>query len=340
MQDTDILDLVTTTLQDLGRNTFEQIAQELQSYEVMSRWLKSDKVTFDGGIGIKRTLMDKMATSASHVGLYEELTINVEDLLTTMNIGWVRAQTYWAWERRELLENRGAARILNIIQPRRLGSMLSLAAELESKAWASPAADNALDPYGIPYWIVKNATAGFNGGAPTGHTLIGNVNLTSHPHFKNYTFTYSAVTKADLVKKLRKAARQTNFKSPIENPENRTQISDRFRLYTNESLISDIEDVGEAQNENLGRDVASMDDTIVFHRNPIIYIPALDADTTNPMYGINHGTFFPVVLSGDYLYEHSPEKVANRPNVFHIVVDLSYNYLCLDRRRNWVTYKV
>ena len=111
-----------------------------------------------------------------------------------------------------------------------------------------------------------------------------------------------------------------------------------------------MEDIGEAQNENLGRDLASVeagagadigsvDMQLVFRRHPIIWVPQLDDTSvytaaTNPVYAIDHSTFYPVVLKGDYLREGDAEKVPNQHNVFRVFVDLSYNYMCIDRRRN------
>ena len=42
--------------------------------------------------------------------------------------------------------------------------------------------------------------------------------------------------------------------------------------YVNEDTMSSLEDLGEAQNENLGRDIASMDGQIIFRRVPIIWV--------------------------------------------------------------------
>jgi hypothetical protein len=66
----DIQDLVASTLYDLGPMRFQQVAQSLQYYEVFSKWFKKDRVMFDSGIGIQRTLMNKLdSVSAKHVGL-------------------------------------------------------------------------------------------------------------------------------------------------------------------------------------------------------------------------------------------------------------------------------
>ena len=336
LSDSEIIDLVTGTLKELGRGKFQQIAQELQDYEVMSRWLKRDRVMMDSGIGIQRTMMTKLSGAAKHVGLYEIDEVNVSDLLSLIDIPWKHATTYWAFERRETLMNRGQSLVVKVIKPRRTGAMIDLAQQLEEKAWTLPAASSKVDPYGLPYWIVKNASEGFNGGAPAGYTTVANLDPAVYPKWKNYTAQYTNVTKADLIKKMRKAYRKIDFKSPVSIPDFRNGKGDKYRIYVNESLLSDLEDLGEAQNENLGRDLASMDGVMTFRRNPIMWIPYLDDDTTNPLYMVNHSVFHPVILSGDYLRETGVERVANQHNTFAVHVDLTYNYLCVDRRRNAV----
>jgi hypothetical protein len=343
LQDTEILDLVEGTLYNLGPPRFQQIAQEIQGYEVMSKWLKKDKVTEDHGIGIQRALMTKLAGAARHIGLAEVDNVDVADLMDNVQIPWRHAETHWAFERREALMNRGKALIFKIIKPRRCGAMIDLAAELEEKAWASPGASNTTDPYGIPYWVVSNSSTGFNGGAPSGHTTVGGINPTTETKWKNYTGTFAAVTKTDLVAKLRTAHRKIRWRSPVNIQEFRSGRSGgRLRLYTDEANIQDFEDIGEAQNENLGRDIASMDETITFRKHPIIWVPYLDDNSpvsSNPVYMIDHAVFFPVVLAGDFLRESKPAIKADQHNVFVVFVDLSYNFLCIDRRRNAVLYK-
>jgi hypothetical protein len=139
-----------------------------------------------------------------------------------------------------------------------------------------------------------------------------------------------------LIKKWRTAHRKCGFKSPITVEDYRGTRGQKYRFYVNESTISDIEDVGEAQNENLGRDIASMDGSIVFKGHPIRWVPKLDADTQNPIYGIDHSTFYPACLEGDYLRESEAERAPDQHNVYQVFVDLSYNFVCIDRRRNMV----
>lgn len=47
----DINELVETTLQDLGKLRFQEIADNMQQYEVFSKWFKKDRVTFGVDLG-------------------------------------------------------------------------------------------------------------------------------------------------------------------------------------------------------------------------------------------------------------------------------------------------
>lgn len=336
---TDIADLVAGTLRDLGPLRFQQIAQSLQYYEVFSKWFKKDKVVFDSGLGIQRTLMNRLdSTSAKHVGLMDTDQTNIPDVIDQLQIPWRHVQTSWGLiYQTDILMNRGKSLIFNVIKPKRAAALLGLVEELEERAWGTaPSSTDKVLPYSIQYWIVENATTGFNGGVPSGHSTIANVSLTDSPNFKNYTALYTSVTKSDLVKKLRTAHRKIRFMSPITEDDYRGGIGERYRLYTNESVVSNLEDLGEAQNENLGRDIASMDGTITFRRNPIIWVPKLDARTDNPVYMIDHSTFYPVCLKGDYLRESEATKAPNQHNLYQVFLDMTYNYLCVDRRRNAV----
>lgn len=335
----DIPDLVKGTLYRLGRMKFQQIAQDLTRYEIFTKWFKEDKVVIGSGLGIQRNLMTRFQKTARHVGWNEPDNVTIGNFLEQLKVEWKNMTDAWGFDYRETLMNAGAEQILDIVKVRRANTMLSIAAELEEKAWAAPTAANTVDAWGIPYWLVKNATTGFNGGYPSDHTTIGGLNLESQaPNFKNYTFTYSAVTKADLIKKWRTAHRLTDFVSPMSIEDYRGSVGKQFRHYVNEATISALEDVGESQNENLGRDLSTMDGTMTFQSNAIIYIPYLDADTQNPIYSIDHSTFYPIVQEGMFLYEHPAKVDPSNHNKYYVPVDLMYNYVCIDRRRNTVSY--
>ena len=170
LTDADIADMITTTLHDLGRGRFYQIAQELAEYYVLPRLLRKGgnlKIK-PSGIGIKETLMTSTGGSARWVGLNEEDVYNWEDILTQLTVTWCRLNDNMMWERRMLLENRGEARVNNVIKPQRVAMMLRIAQALEEGYFAAPDATDTKKPWGLKYWLTKNATTGFNGGHSSG----------------------------------------------------------------------------------------------------------------------------------------------------------------------------
>ena len=343
MTATDYLDLVKVTLRELGPMRFQQIAQTYQDLEVFPRWFKKDRVTFDHGIGIQRTLMTKIDENAArYVGFTEPDTTSIIDVLDQIQVNWVHMVTSWSLiYQTDLLMNRGKALVLNVLKPRRAAALIGLAELLERTAFGSPpASTNTTDPWGVQYWIVQDASTGFNGAAASGHTTKAGVDPTDATGFKNYTGTFGAVTKPDLIKSMRTAHRKCRFKSPVKIADYRSNLYDRYRIYTDETNISSFEDVGEGQNDNLGRDIASMDGSMFFRKHPIIWVPYLDTMVNHPVYMLDMSTFYPVCLAGDYLRESDPVVNTNNHNTYTVNVDLTHNYLCVDPRRSAVFYKV
>jgi hypothetical protein len=352
----DVADLVASILPDLDRMNWEQIAQNLQDYEMMSHWLKDDKIIFGDGIAIRKNLITQLSGAASHTGMTDTDDVDIPDLMDDIIVPWRHAQTKWGYHyQTDILMNRGKSTINDTVKPRRHVAMIDLAEELEAKAWQVPNSSDKLNPYGLPYWIVYNATTGFTGGYPTGpdgvqHVTIAGLNLTDSPKFRNYSAQYAAVSKTDLLPKMRTALRKTNFRSPVTKGDMSTPRGKDRRYYCDEATCSAFEDLGEAQNENLGRDLApytggaghggvqEVDGTLTFKKNPIIYVPQLD-DTavftaaTSPIYQVDHGVFYPYCLKGDYLRETGPFMAPNQHNMYRVFLDLTYNIICVNRRR-------
>ncbi len=343
LADSDIIDLTTSTQKELGRMKFTQIAQRLQNYEVMSKIMKQDRVSFESGVGIQRTVMVDHSNAARHVGLYETDTSNVGDVLKTIDIPWRHTTTNYSFERREMIMNKGAEKIVDLVTVRRADAMIALAELLETAFWNKPVdSTDKVKPFGVPYWVVGSNSTGFNGTNPSGFSSgAGNLSSSTYTRWANYTAQYTTVNKDDLITKMRTAHRKIGFKSPVDISDYRNGKGQQYRIYVNETTLNALELLGESQNENLGRDLASMDDTIAFKRSPIVWVPELDANTneTDPIYMLDLSTFYPVILKGDFMRETEPEKAANQHNVFVVHVDTSWNVLCVDRRRQAVIRK-
>jgi hypothetical protein len=168
-----------------------------------------------------------------------------------------------------------------------IACMISLAELMESNFWGPPVAlTDTVTPWGVNTWIVKNATEGFNGGAPSGYTTIG-LNPTTYPRWKNYTAS-TRTSPGRLRPEAAEGGDVHHFEPPVDGiPTFNT--GDDYGFYTNYGVIGPLEEALESQNDNLGNDVASQDGKVVFRRVPVNWVPKLEADTTNPFYGINWG---------------------------------------------------
>jgi hypothetical protein len=338
IQASSLADLVAGTLEHLGKLKIDNIAQSRQEYFAPT-WMRKNRVTLSDGYAINFNLYNEVSGNAAHIGVYDEDVVNIPNLVKTGTVPWRHAQSQWAIEyKTDVLMNRGASKIVDLIKLRREDAALSLVEELESKAWGDvPATTDVVNPYGVKYWIVKNNTTGFNGAEPGSHSTVGGVTLANSPNFKNYTAQYTNVTKADLVTKMRTMHRKCRFKSPEGvSLAAASDMRENYKVYTTESVISDIENLGEAQNENLGRDIASMNGgSMTFRGHQICWVPELDADTTNPLYFLAHHTFKVHMLKGD-TFRESRSTAPHQHDIEQYFTQASYNYVCFNRRANGV----
>ena len=332
----DIGDLVTGTLKDLGRLKWTEIATDVQEHYALPQMLKKEKVQFDSGVAIQRSIMLDHSGAAEHVGLYATDNVNVSDVMGTFTIPWRHTTTHYQFERREFAMNRSPARIFDLIKTRRIDGLISLAEKLETTMW-HVLSDDGKTPFGFQYYMTYNAstTGGFLGGNHTNFSSgPGGLSRSTYPRWKNWAATYSTVSKADLISLWRKAFRECGFKPAIEGIPTYDRGRPRYENFVNGDTIQIIEDLGEAQNENLGRDIASMDGKMMFRRTPINWVPYLDAYTTSdPVYMVDWSVFYPVFLKGEYMNESGAQQAPNQHTVTRFFIDLTWNLLCVNCRK-------
>lgn len=332
LQASGIADLIATTINDLGEMKFTQIATTLQKHLAMSRMMKKNKVTFRAGPAFQWDLMTDDNGSAEFKGLYPTDNVDVPNVMTQAVVPWRHITWNWAYDRREIKMNRAPRMIVNLLETRRIAAFIAAVKKFENRFWRVPAIDDDLNPFGVPMWAVKNNTTGFEGTVPSGYTTVAGLNPTTLDRWRNYTFQYTAVSKEDMIRSWRKACTFTDFEPPIEGiPTFNT--GDDYGFYTNYAVIGALEEVLEAQNDNLGKDVASMDGKALFRLVPITWVPQLEEDTTNPIYGLNWGVFKIAVLADEWLQETPIPIQPGKHTVSAVHVDCSLNYYCYDRRR-------
>jgi hypothetical protein len=340
MLDSEIRDLVIGVMKKKGKGKLEDVVPHLQQHEVLPQLLKEDKMLVKGGSGFERRLMYRTPGNWRRTNIYDDDVYNLVDLLKKIEVPWVYATGNWTYEIIEVEQCASGEHLVNnIIQPRRMAAWIDAAEGLEDDFFDAYDSDDEECPYNLRYWLVKDTSSspGFNGGSPTGDDMIAGVDLTDVTGFKNFTFNYAAISEDDFVMKMMKAFDYTKFKSPVKIPSHSTER--RFRFYTNWDTRWALYKQIKAQNEDLGPDLVSMEGDVVFKKIPLQHVFKLDEDTSDPIYGVDMGTFSPAVMKGMNFRESDPTVIPGKHRAMAVHVDLGYNFVCVNRRRNFVGCK-
>lgn len=332
---TQLNDLVMTTLRNLGKPKFTEIVTPLQRHTAMRNLFRKNRIELESGYGVQWDVMVAASNSAANVGLGSSDNVNIPDTMTQATADWRNTSASYAWIGQEIDMNREPARIVDLLKARRTSTMIALAELMESNFWGPPVAlADTLTPWGVNTWVVKNATQGFNGGAPSGYTTIG-LNPTTYPNWNNYTDQYTAVSDDDLCRKWRRAATFTDFEPPVDGiPTPNT--GDTYGFYTNYGVIGPLEEILKAQNDNVGDDIAKFDGKVHFRGVPVMWVPKLEADTTNPVYGLNWGWLKTYILNNWWLRETHIEHYPGQHTLSATFLDCTYQIITKNRRCHFV----
>ena len=336
-----IADILAAGLAELGEGQWTDHSTDLQEFHAIPNLLKKSRVNIQSGHKVQWDIITDQNNSAHSTGLYSQDSYNVPNVLTQAEVPWRWAEASYQFDHREITINTGKRQIVSLLKSRRHAQMMSVMEFFEEKFWSVPAASNTLDPYGMPYYIVKSATAatadnnnGFNGTVPSGYTEVAGVNPTTYPRWRNYSDAYTAITKDDLVEKLWRALSMTRFRPPVKSSTFNT--GDRNAMYTNYDTHKGLKKLLEQQNDTLGRDLDWADGSLVVRGVPVMWVPKLDEDTTGPIYGINWGVTQLAVNGQWWNKETVVDRVGGQHNVCSVFMDFGYQFIVRDRRRNFV----
>lgn len=347
-QPSDYADLVTTTLGAMDQLEWSDLVPDLQEYFVLNKFAKKNRRKETGGTRIEFNLRVGSNNPARHEKLNQTENPTTADLFNRDgNVPWRNSTTYWAIDERIGDMNSEPARIVDLITGYRVDAMQSMAELMEATFFGGPSssADDET-PWGLLHWLQKNASQGFNGGNPAGFSDMAGINCTTYPKYKNYTDTFASRQKGDMTKAVRRAMRYTHFKPAVKFPSSTgDSMSDsqydpnRFQLLTTYPNIEAWETQVENQNDNLGRDVASRDGTVMIRRCEVVDVPYLtENDSTHPIYGVDWSTFQMHVLKNWWMKETVIPRYPQHRNMSVTFYDCTYNWVCRNRRRNFAMY--
>ena len=333
-------DFVTLTLKKFQRNKWTDIALKYQKY-CSSKIIREKRVMEAGGEQISWRLKTRNTGTARNTGLYATDITKVEDVSTDANVPWTKQTVNWSYDIDESLFQSSRETIVRILTMREHDAMSDMAELQEENLWSAPINQADRTPWGIPYWLQKNATAnpegGFHGGNPVGFAGgAGGVDSKLYPRWSNWTFGYKSVSRDDLVRKVKKSITFTNFQPPVPHPTTGYGATDH-EIYTTYRVQEPLERLAETRNDNLGNDVAKYMNQVVIGGVPLMWVPYLEEnDSSDPLYGVNWGVFRPFVKTSANMRRSPPKVAARQHSVREIHIDHWMNYLCVNRRETFV----
>ena len=344
LQSDSVADMIVSTLRDLGRPNYNEIVSSYQEYPGYIDLLRRKQKQVPG-YSVQRQVLVSTPGNAQRIGAYATINLSAGDHLKQITVPRRLYATGYVVDEYLLAQNQGhAVQIVNELQKARNVGMMDLAYLTEPDIWGVPTDTDDTDMiYGFKYWLVYNATAGHNGGAPSGFTTVGGLNPSTYTGWKNYTFQYTSVTETDLLAKMRTACKKCGFMPPVAVSEYQGGGMD-WSFYTTEAVDNELIAITRAQNENLQTELYNYKGVPVFKSVPITWVPALDdsavaAASSDPIYGVNWKTFEIDSLNGFNMSERGPIRPSDRPLVRAMFIFLSFNLVCTNRRKNFIGAK-
>lgn len=341
-------DFIELTLNRYSKNEWVDISMPLQQYHFASRWFKSKQKPERGGPRLEWKLRTGNQGTAKHSGLYAVDDTNRVNVMTKATQEWSKQTVNYIYDIDEESFQSGPETIIREMLLLEQGLYNDFFELMETALWTAPASssEDPRPPAGIPFWIQKNATLGFNGGDPTGFTSgAGSIATATYPKWKNYTGTYVQVSRDDLIEKVVNACDYCYFQAPQSYPEIGGGMA-QWGFYTVHSVLATMRRLLQAGNDNLGNDVGRWAGEVVIRGNVVTWVPALtnsdsDAyDSQAPFYGINWNKFEYFFKEGRNMVKHPPKEAARQHTVRERHMDNWGNTVCYDRRQGGFVFYV
>lgn len=341
LQVDDMADAVLATLNKLNRNKWIGEMTDLQEHVGFYAMARDKKERVDGGRGIVTRYVMDHNSSASRVGLFNNIEYARDDAVVEGTVPFRWIDGHILFDEREHEFNSGADAVFDLLKvenARMLTSMVELA---EGDIWTKPESSSDNDQiFGVDYWVVKNATLGFNGADPSGFTSgRAGVSSTTYPRHKNFTGQYTDIsdtTSTGLVYQMEQAADQCRWIAPAPEPGMGRSGYSRG-IYCQWSVKNGLKNVAKSNNDSLGFDLSTQEP--VFRGAKIRYTPYFDDSTDYPLYMLDHNHIYAVFLKDWYMKKCKVDRLPNQPHCFAIVTSMGLNITSDDPRRQAVFYK-
>lgn len=335
---TDIVDLTIASQKFYDPNKFTDLTTDVTNFPAFEKLMKGSETQDGTEISVNLLVANSGQTIWRSMDSVDNYAI--VDGLKTGTTQWRHANWNWSIDEREAAVNSGkATKILDLLKVRRHQAWVNAAEKFEAAFWSKPTDSTDVTTYhGLRNYVVSNSSEGFNGGNASGFTSGNIFNSSSVTRWKNFTNQYTNISMSDLVRKIRRAQRLTNFEPPVDASEAR-KIGRKFEIYTNIDGITEAEELVAVQNDNLGTDLDKYEGTVMIGKCPVRRAYTLDSDTQDPFIGINWDALGYVFLDGRKAKEAKPRIHPTDHLKMVVDVDNSGNLICRNRRSLFIVNK-
>ena len=332
-------DLAITTLENVRKGPWADIAHDFQRFVALRQLMQKHKIGLQAGDFINFEVRTSRGVAGKNVLIGEPVSVNIPNMFSVGRVDWRHSRVPWAYNTTTLMMNRSPERIISLLTAARLAAFGEAAELMEENWWRSAGIDDNKTPFPLAYWVVKNATKGFNGGNPTGFSA-GAAGLISStfPNWANWTDQYTDITQDDAVMKMTEAFEKTRFEAPFKH-EQHGSGNRALSLFMNYDTWRDFIRIAQQQNDRIGFSLNPAAGKVNFHGVVLEWVPALASDTSNPIYFVDFDKFKFVFLKGRYMTETGPLRPTVQPDMRQNTIDWTYNTICYDRRGQAVLRK-
>lgn len=339
----EIDDFVELTQPNFKRRKWTDFSLNLQRY-VSAKLIQEKHLKERGGPQVDFKVQHSNTGTARNTGMYGIDVTKVKDLADNGIVPWSMQTVNWSYDIYEDIFQTDNETIVRELIMREHAAYNDMAELNEENFWSMPSSSANVErrPFGVPYWIVKNASSsiGFNGGNPTGFSGgAAGIDSNTYTNWRNYSFGYTNVTRDDLVKKVKQSIEFTNFIPPHAYPE--LKFSDApCEMFSTYRVTEPLEALAESRNDNLGADLARYMGKVTIGGCPISWVPYLENnDTSDPVYGINWSYWRPYVKKGCNMRKNPPKPAAHQHTVRECHIDTWMQFICVNRRAMFVGSK-
>jgi len=334
----DVADVMNSTRAAEGRLRITDLTSDDQYSVALPHIMDRRHIRFDVGDAINFNVLTEKSENAAWVGMFDVDNVNQVDGQQIGTVPWRFVKNGWTADINQFAMNADPAKIVDFKAMKRQQMLRDWYDTWEESFWSAPTSStDYTSPYGLYYWMVYNATEGFNGGNNSNFSSgPAGLSRSTYARWKNYTFNYSNVTQTDFVDKVETAMVYCNFRPlPASHTQGYGTGTPRWGLYTlYDPVIKDCKAILRANNDSLGMMDLDPIGQVRIGRQPLEWVPYLqnNESTADPIFGINWDQVGFVFLRTRYMVETPVHKAPLQRNVVQQFVDCTGNWVWTDCR--------